>query len=130
MLKLIAMWLPIQSVCLKIADQPEIAAHPQNVTTTEEDKITLSCDAAGNPVAIISWTKDGSAISSISRISLSADNRQLTITNASRTDRGEYRCVASNSLGNDTSKTANVDVQCKFSEKFVCIRSPCSLSLV
>ena len=109
----------IRSVCLKISDQPEITTHPKNVTTTEGDNVTLSCDAAGNPVPTILWTKHESALSSNSRISLSPDNKQLTITNVSRTDSGEYRCLASNNLGNDTSNTANVDVQCKFSEKIV-----------
>ena len=78
--------------------------------------MTLSCNATGNPVPTISsWNKDGSATISNFRISLSADNKQLTITNVNRTDSGEYRCVASNSLGNDTSSAATVDVLCKYS---------------
>ena len=76
--------------------------------------MTLSCDATGNPVPTISWTKDGSPLSNNSRISLSADNKQLTITNVSRTDSGEYRCVASNSVGNETSNAGKLDVQCKW----------------
>ena len=103
---------------MKIVDQSEITTHPKNVTTTEGDTVTLSCDAAGNPVPTISWTKHGSPISNNSRI-FSPQEKQLTITNVNRTDRGEYRCLASNNLGNDTSNTANVDVQCKFSENFV-----------
>ena len=78
--------------------------------------MTLSCNAAGNPVPTISWTKDGSRISNNFRISLSPDNKQLTVTNVSRTDSGEYRCVANNSLGNDTSNAATIDIQCKLSE--------------
>ena len=35
--------------------------------------------------------------------------------NVSRTDRGEYRCVARNRVGNDTSNAADLDVQCKYS---------------
>ena len=98
---------------LLIADQPEITAQLQNVTTIEGYILTLSCNATGNPVPTISWTKDGSAISSDSRISLSADNKHLTIMNVNRTDSGEYRCVASNSLGNDTSSDATLNIQCK-----------------
>ena len=75
--------------------------------------MTLSCDATGNPVPTISWTKDGSPISSDSRISLSNETKQLTITNVDRTDSAEYRCVANNSLGNETSYPATLEVQCK-----------------
>ena len=76
--------------------------------------MSLSCNATGNPVPKISWTKDGSPVSNNSRISLSQDNKQLNITNVSRTDSGEYRCVASNSVGNETSNAAKLDVQCKW----------------
>ena len=90
-----------------------MTAHPKNVTITEKESVALSCNATGNPVPTISWTKDGSPISSNSRISLSSDNKQLTITNVNRTDSGEYRCVANNKLGNDTSNAAEVDVKCE-----------------
>ena len=78
--------------------------------------MTLSCNADGNPVPTISWTRDGSPINATGsnyRISFSEDKKQLTIANVSRTDSGEYRCVASNKLGNDTSNAATLDVQCK-----------------
>ena len=97
-----------------IVDQPKITVQPQGKTKTEGDNLTLSCNTTGNPVAKISWTRNGTAVNSSGRISFSADNKQLTITNVSRTDNGEYRCVARNSLGNDTSNTAKVDVQCNY----------------
>ena len=78
--------------------------------------MVLSCDADGNPVPIISWTRDGSLVNTSGRFSFSADKRQLTITNVNRTDSGKYRCVASNKLGNDTSNVATLDVQCKYSD--------------
>ena len=74
----------------------------------------LSCNATGNPEPTITWTKNGTLISNNSRIS-SPQEKQLTITNVNRTDSGEYRCVASNSLGNDTSSAATVNVLCKYS---------------
>ena len=72
--------------------------------------MTLSCNATANPVPTISWFRDGSPVDS-SRISFSEDNKQLTITDVNRTDSGEYRCVASNELGNDTSNAATLDIQ-------------------
>ena len=97
-----------------IAVQPDITAHPEGVMKTEGENVTFSCNATGNPTPTISWTKDGSPVSNNSRISLSGDNKQLTIRYVSRTDRGEYQCVADNTLGNDTSKTATLDVKCKY----------------
>ena len=99
--------------CFYFTDQPEITAQPQSMTLTERENVTLSCNATGNPAPSISWTKDGSAGNSL-RISLSLDNKQLTITNVSRDDSGDYRCVANNSIGAAvTSNVATLDVQCK-----------------
>ena len=94
-------------------DKPEITTHPQSVTTKEGDNVTLSCYATGNPVPAISWIKDGFPISNNSRISLSQDNNQLTMTNVKRTDSGEYQCVASNRVGKDTSNASTVNILCK-----------------
>ena len=97
-------WVPI--------DVPEIS-RSQSVKAEEGKNATLSCNAIGNPVPTISWTKDGSVITRSSRINFSADKRQLTVTNMSRADSGEYLCVAKNSLGSDTSSGIKLDVQCK-----------------
>ena len=99
-----------------VTDPPEITVHPEAGPKTEGKEVVLSCDADGNPVPIISWTRDGSLVNTSGRFSFSADKRQLTITNVNRTDSGKYRCVASNKLGNDTSNVATLDVQCKYSD--------------
>ena len=105
--------------CFVNTDQPEITTHSASVPTTEGDNLTLSCNATANPAPTISWTRDGSPVNTTnnSRISLSDDNKQLTITNVNRTDSGKYRCVASNKFGNDTSSVVTLDVQCKYSIK-------------
>ena len=78
--------------------------------------MTLSCNVSGNPEPSISWSKDELQVNATinSGISFSADKTQLTITKAKRTDNGNYRCVANNSLGIATSDAAIVNVQCKF----------------
>ena len=80
----------------------------------EGKNVTFSCSATANPSPTTSWFKDESPITNKSRISLSVDNKVLTITNVSRKDSGKYRCVASNKLGNDTSKAAELNVKCEF----------------
>ncbi len=98
-----------------ITDVPEITGLPRNVAKTEGDNVILSCNATGNPVPTISWTINGSPVESdnSSKFSFSADTKQLIITNVRRTDSGEYRCMANNSLGN-TFNAARLDVQCTY----------------
>ena len=95
-------------------DIPGITAHPQNETKKEGDNATFICIATANPLPNISWNKEGTPLSNNSRVSLSAENKHLTITNVDKADNGEYRCVATNSLGNDTSNPAYLEVQCKW----------------
>ena len=95
--------------------------YPKNQTTIEGSNVTFSCVASGVPVPRISWTINGTAINVTAnpRINLTADGQQLTVTNVNRTDSGEYRCVASNKVGNVTSMVAKLTVQCKDSRKMV-----------
>ena len=96
-----------------ITDQPEITEHPRSQTLVKGSSVTFSSDAYGIPEPTFSWTKDGSAVFADNRISLSADNKELCITNVNRTDGGEYRCVASNSVGTINTNAATLTVHCK-----------------
>ena len=97
------------------ADKPEFTSHPENQTVEEGKNVTLSCNAIGNPVPSLSWTVDGSPVNN-PRISLSSDNKLLTITNVNRTDSGhQYRCLADNMvIGTVVSNAATLNVQCKY----------------
>ena len=75
--------------------------------------VTFSCDANGVPEPTFSWSKDGSAVTADNRISLSADNKQLSLTNVNRTDSGEYRCVAANSVGTVYSNASTLTLKGK-----------------
>ena len=75
--------------------------------------VTFSSDANGVPEPTFSWTKDGSAVTANDRISLSADNKELRLTNVNGTDSGEYRCVATNSVEAVSSDAATLTVHCK-----------------
>lgn len=91
---------------------PTIEKDPIAVPVKEGENFTLFCNASGSSL-ILSWTKNGSVIDprDDSRIHLSTDNEQLTITNVSRKDNGAYQCVASNQIDNATSHAAIVTVQ-------------------
>ena len=94
---------------------PVITTHPQNVTATEGENVTLSCNASGDPTPTILWTKNGSAVSTSGdpRVSFGVDNKTLAITNVSRSDSGQYRCKADNNNGTSTSDAATLEIQCK-----------------
>ena len=99
-----------------ISDRPEFPTPPQSQPIREGSNVTLTCNATGNPEpTTFSWTIGGSAVNTSvnPRISLSANNKELTITNVSRKDSGEYKCEATNSVGTTSSEVATLDVQCK-----------------
>ncbi|XP_022799389.1 peroxidasin-like, partial [Stylophora pistillata] len=81
------------------------------MTKREGENVTLHCNATGNPLPTLSWTKDGSDIANNHRISISEDKKQLAITIANREHRGGYLCVAHNEVGNDSLIIAILDVQ-------------------
>ena len=75
--------------------------------------MTLTCDADGNPTPTFSWTKDGSVVNTTLRITFNENNKNLTITNVSREDSGEYICVATNNVKTVQSNSSTLNVQCK-----------------
>ena len=100
---------------LFLTEQPAFTTHPNlnHQTSREGVNITFSSDANGIPEPTFSWTKDGSAVTANGRVSLSADNKQLSLKNVNRTDSGEYRCVATNSVRTVYSNAATLTVHCK-----------------
>ena len=99
---------------LLFIEEPAFTTHPKNHQTSREaGNITFSSDANGIPEPSFTWTKDGSAVTANERISLSADNKKLNLTNVNRTDSGEYRCVAANGVRTVNSNAATLTVHCK-----------------
>ena len=99
---------------LLLIEQPAFTTHPKNPEIFREGgSITFSSDANGIPEPTFSWTKDGSAVTADNRISFSADNKQLSLTNVNKTDSGEYRCVAVSNVGTVKSNAATLTVPCK-----------------
>ena len=87
--------------------------HPQNATQIEGGNVFFTCNATGNPAPTFRWTKNGSVLTTGSRISLSSDNKQLTLTNVTREDSGQYVCEATNNVETVPSDSATLNVKCK-----------------
>ena len=99
---------------LLLIEQPAFNTHPKDPQASREgESITFSSDANGIPEPTFSWFKDESAVTANNRIRLSADNKELSIKNVNRTDSGEYRCVATNSVRTVYSNAATLTVHCK-----------------
>ena len=90
----------------------------------ERNGATITCEALGYPPPIIVWSRLDGILSD--RVSLSDSvsvptgygnvtrvSVNLTITNASREDTGEYMCSANNSIGSEENNVS-ITVQCKF----------------
>nr|XP_033819440.1 carcinoembryonic antigen-related cell adhesion molecule 6-like isoform X2 [Geotrypetes seraphini] len=81
--------------------KPSITA---NLTHPVEyrDSVALTCGTS-NAAQTVLWFKDSQTLSSDDRMSLSQENRTLTISNVSTNDSGSYRCEAINPVSRSTS---------------------------
>ncbi|XP_044312206.1 neural cell adhesion molecule 1 isoform X4 [Varanus komodoensis] len=107
------------SIHLKVFAKPKIT-YVENKTVMElEDQITLTCEASGDPIPSITWRTALRNISSEEKASWTRPEKQetldgrivvrsharvssLTLKDIQYTDAGEYICVASNTIGQDS----------------------------
>ena len=94
-------------------DQPNV--NMKSIPPLEGTTVTFICNADGKPEPNVSWTRNGFPLNTSENadMSISDDQKTLTIVNVRRTDSGEYRCRANNSVGNSTSYASELDVLCK-----------------
>ncbi|XP_068096859.1 neural cell adhesion molecule 1 isoform X3 [Hyperolius riggenbachi] len=97
------------TIHLKVYAKPKIT-YVENKTAVELDnEITLTCEASGDPLPSITWR---TATRNISDEEKTLDGRivvkehmrmsSLTLKDIQYTDAGEYFCVATNTIGQDT----------------------------
>ena len=101
---------------------PEILNQlPVNITrqTMEGNKyFVFTCTIVGNPSPLVYWTKNGLILNVTTNPRLSAPSGNsiysLNIINVSRSDAGQYRCMAINSVGISTSLGETLKVFCEY----------------
>ena len=78
------------------------AAKAENTNVGES--VTLKCEIAGNPIPTASWSKNNTKIKDGGRFSTKStpDFVQLVITSLEEGDAGDYKCVISNGVGEDS----------------------------
>lgn len=80
---------------------------PQNHSRVNiGSNVTLSCNASGDPLPDITWTKDG-----VRTAQYNASGHWLYLVNVQKEDFGSYKCIADNGYGIATSFAV---VMCKY----------------
>ena len=88
---------------------PEITEPPQpKPLLTLGKNHALTCNASGEPLPNITWTKDGIPVDKFNVIGY-----QLHLMNVKREDVGSYRCTASNGYGDDAASVSIVGIRYK-----------------
>ncbi|XP_070808643.1 neural cell adhesion molecule 1 isoform X4 [Pituophis catenifer annectens] len=97
------------TVHLKVFAKPQITFVENKTAMELEDQIILTCEASGDPIPSITWRTSSRNISSEEktldgRIEVRSHARvsSLTLKDIQYTDAGEYTCVASNTIGQDS----------------------------
>ncbi|XP_029432556.1 carcinoembryonic antigen-related cell adhesion molecule 1-like isoform X3 [Rhinatrema bivittatum] len=85
----------------EILGKPSITASLSQ-PVEHRDSVTLTCGTSST-IQTILWHKERQSLPSNDRMSLSPDNRTLTISNVSIADSGSYRCEVINPVSRSTS---------------------------
>ena len=100
------------------SDAPGFTKHPDKTVKIEGETAIFNCTVDGNPEPSIDWKKDNVTLDITADPDLSQSNSGqvhfLTIQNVHRSDEGQYRCVANNSIGSATSESGTLLAHCNY----------------
>lgn len=77
---------------------PTITVEPVETVVDAGSTVVLNCQAEGEPVPVIEWSRQGRSLLGNERIS-TLNNGSLRLSSAQKEDTAEYECVARNFLG-------------------------------
>ena len=80
---------------------PSISPEVMNATVNEGSNAFFTCQADGEPVSIISWYFNDTALADPTKYIIT--NNTLQIVNVESSDVGTYTCIATNVISNVTS---------------------------
>ena len=110
----------IISTVFYLSVPPNITVNPPwQVDIEAEQNVTLACNASGDPLPNVTWTKVG-----VVQDQLNFSGHRLHIINVKRTDVGLYRCTANNGFGSEASRVSIVNVNCKVAFHAIAKKGP------
>ncbi|MGH0159110.1 UNVERIFIED_CONTAM: hypothetical protein FKN15_036672 [Acipenser sinensis] len=79
----------------------------KNQVLQEGEKLTLKCEASGNPTLTYKWYRDGTELKKSPEIKIKSGrkNSRLQISSVKVANGGDYTCEVENILGKETMKT-------------------------
>lgn len=93
---------PCLCYCNNISDlsigSPTITVEPVETVVNAGSTVVLNCQAEGEPVPVIEWSRQGRPLLGNERIT-TLNNGSLRLSSAQKEDTAEYECVARNLLG-------------------------------
>ncbi|XP_051870669.1 neural cell adhesion molecule 2-like isoform X1 [Pristis pectinata] len=113
-----------EQLFLKVFVQPRITSL-ENKTATENGRVEITCDAEGDPIPTIFWSRSGNGSNFLEgekirneRLEVQSQNGKssLHIRNIEPSDSGAYHCEAISPIGRDR-KSMHLDIQ--YAPKFL-----------
>ncbi|XP_073667498.1 hemicentin-1 isoform X2 [Paramisgurnus dabryanus] len=87
-----------RTVTLTLQSSPTITVEPVETVVDAGFTVMLNCQAEGEPIPVIEWSRQGRPLLGNERITI-LNNGSLRISSAQKEDTAEYECVARNLLG-------------------------------
>uniref|UniRef100_A0A8C1I856 Hemicentin 1 n=1 Tax=Cyprinus carpio TaxID=7962 RepID=A0A8C1I856_CYPCA len=87
-----------RTVTLTLQRSPSITVKPVETVVDAGSTLVLNCQADGEPVPVIEWSRQGQPLLGNERIT-TLKNGSLRLSSAQKEDTAEYECVARNLLG-------------------------------
>jgi len=96
-----------RTVSITPLQKPQFGKHLQNATFQLGKEALIQCVAKGSPDTVVKWYRNGQLLEASDAYAIDFDKSTglcaLSITEASTHDSGQYTCVATNSVGSESS---------------------------
>lgn len=102
----------VNETVTRTADSVTVRVGPEQVFVVDGQTVKVDCNARGQPNPVISWTDGDRQVGSDGRVNVD-ESGTLEIREFSKSDEGQYRCLATNTHGTD-SETIDITRAGKF----------------
>ena len=90
---------------MSLPDAPTVTIQQCSTPIIEDGNAKFYCNATGNPVPSTAWIRLGQVVTY---------DKMLVLPVIKRNESGSYKCLAWNGIGNNSTNSCTIDVQCEF----------------